>query len=870
MRRLLTTRNSIIFSSKVIQVLPAIVSVTVLFAMVGCSRAAGLSKAAERYAYSHLLVPSEYPSYSRRRVKPPGWKVFDNRTQFITLRGFPIRNGKIVDIRKTLDQYTGQGGLGRIIWPSYPMLFAKNLNRLVKQIKQRNLYLFDIWGYVPGSGPPGYWQQFKFPRNILTMLKTKLGNHWLGTDIGEQDGRYIGRYASQMTPPNSGRFYQYLNFERYLAGFGRDIGHRNVVLASQMFAPYMLKYGDITLVGAETAQALPNDQVFYSFIRGAGKEYGVPWFGNVSVYNRWGHKSYGSGGRPTAGTSLSLMQRLMYSQILYNCVAVGFENGWFYPDGKLTPIGRIQQSAQRWVMRYGQPGVQYTPVAILLDFDAGWNVPRTLYSQNIYRAWGNLPYRNSDYQTDDILNMIYPGYADASYFHSEFGFSTPTPYGDIADCLLSDSPLWLLKHYSLIVVTATSHCRELREKLAAYVADGGHLVLFKKNWVTSSDRSRITVIPGDGLAKWRPVRGNGIDQHLESPRPLTTVAREILNQILRTQRLFAVDLRLDLITCRKRTGDYTLGILNNTWHALPLHIHSLCGRIQSIRELPVDNSERTAVGYTPPGINAKELGTNTATTIAGGAIRIFSVRVKEAGVISIPNVKPAARPKNIILAMRDIRNIQEAILQRPTFFQHFGGVMISWRYLRGLDKRELVRQDGWIRRQGLRVFVDLSSGVNLFPNLRLLDNLHQAYKESMRTIQDIVAKMPLVGSHRLILTLHELPENNYTGGWDGFVPALQHICAEARRRAISVYLRVQPHKTPRKWRTLVSLITRVGASNLSLAAPLSLMHKGSTGRIGIWLATSSSQLRGIIPRPHAPVVLDIPKHKNFIWYGPER
>lgn len=857
-------QNSVIFSTKIIGVSWAIAGAAVLFATACCSWAAGLPRPVERRAYSHLLDPSEYPSYNRRSVKPPDWKVFDNRTQFLTLRGFPMRNGKIADIRKTLDQYTGHNGLGRVIWPAYPILFARNFNRLVNQIRRRHLYLFDIWGYVPGSGPPGSWQQFKVPRDILEMLKTKLGNHWLGTDIGEQDGRYIGRYASQMTPPNSGRFYQYLNFERYLEGFGRDLGYRNVVLASQMFAPYMLKEGNITLIGAETAQALPNDQVFYSFIRGAGKEYGVPWFGNVSVYNRWGHKSYGRGGSPTAGTSLSLMQRLMYSQILYNCVAVGFENGWLYSSGKLTPIGRIQRSAQRWVRHYGQPGIQYTPVAILLDFDAGWNVPRTLYSPNIYRVWGNLPYRGSDYQTDDILNMIYPGYADASYFHNEFGFSTATPYGDIADCLLSDSPLWLLKHYSLIVVTATSRCQELRDKLAAYVADGGHLVLFGKNWVTPSATDRITVIPGEGMAKWRPVHGNSVDHHIESPRPLTATAHRMLNQLFKTQRLFAVDPRLDLITCRKRTGDYTLGILNNTWHPLPLHIHSLCGPIESIQELPVDDSERTAAGYTPPAINLKSLGTNTATTIAGGAIRIFAVRVKEAGVVSVPDVKPPAPPKNIILATRDIRSIQEAILRRPTFFQHFGGVMISWRYLRDSDKRELVRNDGWIKRQGLRVFVDLSSGVNLFPDLRLLDNLHRAYKASMKTIQDIIAKMPLVGSRRLLLTLHELPENNYVGGWDGFVPALKQICAEARKHAIVVYLRIQPHKTPERWQTLVS---QVGASNLSVAAPVGFIQKGSAKGVGIWIATSSSQLRDLTPRPGIPMVLDIPEQKSFIWYG---
>ncbi|MCL5279654.1 MAG: hypothetical protein M1376_07080 [Planctomycetes bacterium] len=45
--------------------------------------------------------------------------------------------------------------LGDVIWPSYPILCARNLGDLAQEIKRRDLYLFDIWGYVPGSGPGG-------------------------------------------------------------------------------------------------------------------------------------------------------------------------------------------------------------------------------------------------------------------------------------------------------------------------------------------------------------------------------------------------------------------------------------------------------------------------------------------------------------------------------------------------------------------------------------------------------------------------------------------------------------------------------------------------------------------------------------------
>jgi len=61
-------------------------------------------------------------------------------------------------------------------------------------------------------------------------------------------------------------------------------------VVSLCFGHYFLKECNQVLIGAETAQALPNSQIYNSFIRGAGKQYGILWFGNVSVFNRWGYK----------------------------------------------------------------------------------------------------------------------------------------------------------------------------------------------------------------------------------------------------------------------------------------------------------------------------------------------------------------------------------------------------------------------------------------------------------------------------------------------------------------------------------------------------------------------------------------------------
>ncbi|MGQ9608664.1 MAG: hypothetical protein ACUVWN_05150 [bacterium] len=67
-----------------------------------------------------------------------------------------MQDDQIVNYKDEIDKYTKIHKLGNVIWPSYPILFAKNLGDLADKIRERNIYLFDIWGYVPGSGPRGY------------------------------------------------------------------------------------------------------------------------------------------------------------------------------------------------------------------------------------------------------------------------------------------------------------------------------------------------------------------------------------------------------------------------------------------------------------------------------------------------------------------------------------------------------------------------------------------------------------------------------------------------------------------------------------------------------------------------------------------
>ena len=837
--------------------------------------------------FNYPMDPRQHPDDVRRAVKPPDAGTFGNKIQFMALRSLED------DYKKSLDLYTIKYGLGDIIWPSYPLIYRKDLPEIVRELKKRNLFLFDLWGYVPGSGPGGYWQAFVVPPKSLELFQQELGDHWLGMDNGEQDGRYVGGFASQMVPPGGSREQQYLNFQNHFQGLTDRLGNKMATLVSLNFGHYFLKEGVYTMIGAETAQGLPNGQVYYSFIRGAGKQYGVPWFGNASVWNRWGWKNYSGitsdNGGATEGTSLSLLKRLIYSHIMYDCVAVGFESSFLNNKDELSPIGKIQQSAVRWVKKYGDPGHLYTPVAIMVDFFSGWSFPRHLYTGNIYRVWGNLPYEEGDYLTDGILNMIYPGYQDASYFHDETGFIAPTPYGDIADCILSDCPLWLLKQYPVLVIgDELQGGYEIKDKLEKYVESGGHLIitagslenmpgglsgiitgkgetsitanasvscknadlketaLFKikellapagaKTIATSSNKplvieyasgsGKITVFATPFGLSSNPLDlpESSVDAALKTPFPLLNHVKAVLGDIFGGTEIFDTGDDLSLITCRKNPGEFTVAITNNSWLEKPFRITTKVGKILKMTELPLDCAEQKAIGFQPKSVVSKA-GKNTGKTIAGGDVRIFNINLEENNIEDIPFIQPSQNPVGRGLTLRNISSVKEEILLRPTFFQHFDRIVIDWKYLRDKEMSILANESGWINQQGLKLIVDFSSGINLFPDLRLVNNDSLEYDRSMESIKSVIDKMAVLGASDLIITRHRMIENNFTR--EQFSESLNHtlieICQYSAKNDINVNLKMTSGRNAATLEQISRLVESVNEPNLFVSPSSALI-----------------------------------------------
>jgi hypothetical protein len=214
--------------------------------------------------------------------------------------------------------------------------------------------------------------------------------------------------------------------------------------------------------------------------------------------------------------------------------------------------------------------------------------------------------------------------------------------------------------------------------------------------------------------------------------------------------------------------------------------------------------------------------------------------------------------------VHDARSIKEFVLARPTFFEHFDGVLVDGRYLWERDKRTVAQEAGWIGRQGLRVYVDVTSSINLYPDLRLVENIEADYEASRTLLEDMLEKMEALGARGLILSLHRVPENNITRKetWESFEKTLRWLCDRARERDVTVHLRTSL-KAGRSLEDVLDLINRVNAPNLLLAPSAALLlHEGrsqellerNVERIGLWLlASPDSDAAGALWTCNAPL-----------------
>ena len=837
--------------------------------------------------YPYINDPGTHPDYTRYIVKHPTYSTFGGKPQFAALRSFQIESLHVVNYKQDIDQYLlrDNTSLGSVIWPAYPLLYADNVREVIDYIASENLFVTGFWGFVPGSGPgdgskyqESFPQEFHPPGDVLAYLEQRLGERWFGMSAGEQDGRYIGSYSRELMPANENKIQQYLNFRMHFKGIEDILGPKMFMLNGLPMAHYILKTGLYVIVGAETGQGLPNAQIFYVFIRGACKQYGVLWAGNVSIYNRFGYKVYsnssshkeavkhhqdhsnndngisnhdldhnytcnnqGDGG-PTCGTSLNLLKRLMYAHIMYNSVYMGFENGWFVGStDTFSPIGLIQHAAKEWLESFGTVGTHLATVALLMDFYAGWIPPRHFYDTP-FSVWSNLPYSECDYFTDNIFQLFYPRYQDCSYFHDETGFSSATPYGDILDVILTDAAVWDMQRYDTLILTGEiTYSKELAENLEAYIKYGGNViftannfVLFQKDfylflkvlidvesckaysagtkivsttiselnnitepysmtvcdssyeegslqvlvqtedkkplaflWEMTTDSSGYVLIfttPYTISSNLVNKPTTQVDVPLLSVFPLLYHAEIIIKHFLTRSSLFQMEnANLSYVVNYMSSNDYLVLVTNPLMNQQPLNITSPVGYITKVIEHQLDQSEKNKVGYLPDGYQGTDLGKSTNNTIAGVDTRLFTIALQTDSVKIINKITPKPGPNGIVLHLWQIRgSLMEEIHCRPTFFQHFDSVIVDYSYIMSRDDKFLQEEAKWANEQRLKVYIDASPAIDLFPKLRLVNNSVTDFNESFNDLQKLLQKVEIYTVTDLIISLHKTPENDIT------------------------------------------------------------------------------------------------------------
>ena len=196
--------------------------------------------------------------------------------------------------------------------------------------------------------------------------------------------------------------------------------------------------------------------------------------------------------------------------------------------------------------------------------------------------------------------------------------------------------------------------------------------------------------------------------------------------------------------------------------------------------------------------------------------------LQEEKIALLPHNVPPKRPEGRLLTLRTSRSIKDEILARPTFFQHYDGAVIDWRYLESRSEEEVKREAGWLRRQGVKILVDFSSGINLFPDLRLIHNDPEEFERSMAAFREIMDKGEILGVTDVILITHRVPENNYSPEktHEDTVTTLRELAALAAEKRMTVSLRVGLNQSPRSLDEASRILDEVKAENLKIAPSL--------------------------------------------------
>ncbi len=296
---------------------------------------------------------------------------------------------------------------------------------------------------------------------------------------------------------------------RHRAMRGRTIS----VTGHSHYEAYTGEWGS-QVIGLELGENIAFTQSKIAFARGASRQWGKPfsiqvspWFAGSCTTNGPLRMDGQYARGLDAGHSLSFYRRMWLHSWFAgaalvtpeNSIAIFFEQG--DPNWALTEHGRAAAEVFQ-TMQTHDPGVPYTPVAIVLDHYAGYNAYQG-------RPWGILANTQGDLETRDLFQQqLFPGsdhiHTPADPTNPEKSYLRPTPYGEMFDVILSNAPAEVLAAYPVLLLVGD---HQFDGQFVARLFDalrGGSRLLVHERHVTAL---------GQDFAR---LKGTGVVEVLES------------------------------------------------------------------------------------------------------------------------------------------------------------------------------------------------------------------------------------------------------------------------------------------------------------------------------------------------------------------
>jgi len=248
----------------------------------------------------------------------------------------------------------------------------------------------------------------------------------------------------------------------------------------------------------------PSKLTMLAFARGAARQYGKFFMTYQATMMGTGYTSY-EGGKlfdanvetvwatgPDFGPSVEFYRRLLFTSYLAGTTVQVFEHPQVVhvmpadEEGtyKLSPHGEVFADLLDYDDRYGNRGVPYQPVALLLDYLHGFSPPYQTceaVGRSGVQTWFSVPYERGDHQVYQTFRTIFPWCRQR--IERNGYILTNTPFGDIFDVLVANPPsgavpLRCLAGYRAAVLVGTIRFTdELKKRLVDYVKDGGTLIV---------------------------------------------------------------------------------------------------------------------------------------------------------------------------------------------------------------------------------------------------------------------------------------------------------------------------------------------------------------------------------------------------------